>query len=378
MNRDRIQAELDALSAHGGRVILPSGRYDIDHSLVIDTPSLCFGGEVWSYSSDPNGVFVSDFGTQLRLRENTHHILTVGRTRTLGGSIVRDLGFAGNIAGMDTRPLARPDDPTAAAGLVLDAVRTDQCEFSKLSFAGLACGVCATGEAEIDACIFEKINTDGCANGFVFMPRASYYAHFRDCIAADNPYYGFYADGRGHLIHNLELRDMLAVLADDIRHETVTFRKMEATHSYQHPRNLNAVCCAGVELGELGVVYPTISKKIDKKAAIVYAEVDVEKFSAIASRAIAYEEPSRYPEMEVDLTFLTDVYAPIGEAIAKAACPLIRKVSVVGRYEDEAGKTITVRLVFADRTRTLTREEVTAVVDAIVADLAADGISMKL
>jgi phenylalanyl-tRNA synthetase beta chain len=176
----------------------------------------------------------------------------------------------------------------------------------------------------------------------------------------------------------LELRDMLAVLADDIRHETVTFRKMEATHSYQHPRNLNAVCCAGVELGELGVVYPTISKKIDKKAAIVYAEVDVEKFSAIASRAIAYEEPSRYPEMEVDLTFLTDVYAPIGEAIAKAACPLIRKVSVVGRYEDEAGKTITVRLVFADRTRTLTREEVTAVVDAIVADLAADGISMKL
>lgn len=211
MNRDRIQAELDALSAHGGRVILPSGRYDIDHSLVIDTPSLCFGGEVWSYSSDPNGVFVSDFGTQLRLRENTHHILTVGRTRTLGGSIVRDLGFAGNIAGMDTRPLARPDDPTAAAGLVLDAVRTDQCEFSKLSFAGLACGVCATGEAEIDACIFEKINTDGCANGFVFMPRASYYAHFRDCIAADNPYYGFYADGRGHLIHNLELRDMLFV-----------------------------------------------------------------------------------------------------------------------------------------------------------------------
>lgn len=186
--------------------MLPCDRYDIDRTLLVDTPSLCFCGEVWSYSSDPNGVFVSDFGTQLRLRGADHPILRIGNSRTLGGVIVRDLGFAGDIVGMDTRVLIRPTDPTAAAGLVLDAVRTDQCEFSKLSFTGLACGVCAAGDAEIDACIFEKINTDGCACGIVFMPRASYYANFRDCIAADNPYYGFYADGRGRSIHDLSLR----------------------------------------------------------------------------------------------------------------------------------------------------------------------------
>ena len=206
MTRQEIQRELDALSVRGGRLTLPCDRYTVDSTLLVDTPSLCFGGEVWSYSADPNGVFVSDFGTQLRLKENDYPILRIGQSRTLGGTVVRDLGFAGNIVGMDTRPLARPVDPTVAAGLVLDAVRTDQCEFSKLSFAGLAVGVCAMGQAEIDACIFEKINVDGCACGIVFMPRASYYAHFRDCIAADNPYYGFYADGRGRSIHNLSLR----------------------------------------------------------------------------------------------------------------------------------------------------------------------------
>ena len=204
MTRDEIQGQLDALSARGGRLTLPCDRYDVDRPLLIDTSSLCFCGEVWSYSSDPNGVFVSDFGTQLRLRENRYPALRIGQTRTLGGVTVRDLGFAGNITGMDTRQLTDRTDPTVAAGLVLDAVRTDQCEFSKLSFAGLAVGVCAAGQAEIDACIFEKINTDGCACGFVFMPRASYYAHFRDCIAADTPYYGFYAASR-HL-HNLTLR----------------------------------------------------------------------------------------------------------------------------------------------------------------------------
>ncbi len=175
----------------------------------------------------------------------------------------------------------------------------------------------------------------------------------------------------------LSLRDMLAVLADDIKHEAITFRRMEASHSYQHPKNLNAVICAGEEIGELGVVYPTVSKKIDKKAAIVYAEIDVEKLAAIKGRDIAYAEPSKYPEMEVDLTFLCDKYAPIGDAIAKAACPLIQKVSVVGRYEDEAGKTITIRMVFSDKTKTLTREEVSAVTDGIVETLKAEGILMK-
>ncbi len=175
----------------------------------------------------------------------------------------------------------------------------------------------------------------------------------------------------------LELRDMLCVMADDIKHEALSFQKLEASHSYEHPRNLNAILCAGKVIGTLGVVHPTIGKKLDKKAAIVFAELDVKTFAEIANRSIAYAEPSKYPEMEVDLTFITDSYAPIGAAVQAADCALIQKASVVDTYADENGKSITVRLVFADRTKTLTREEVTAVVDGIIAALAAQGIALK-
>ncbi len=175
----------------------------------------------------------------------------------------------------------------------------------------------------------------------------------------------------------LELRDMLCVMADDIKHEALSFQKMEASHSYEHPRNLNAILCDGKVIGELGVVHPTIGKKIDKKAAIVFAELDMAAFSEIANRSIAYAEPSKYPEMEVDLTFVTDSYAPIGAAVKAADCALIQKVSVADTYADENGKTITVRIVFADKTKTLTREEVTAVVDGIIAALAAQGVALK-
>lgn len=175
----------------------------------------------------------------------------------------------------------------------------------------------------------------------------------------------------------LELRDMLAVMADDIKHEGLTFAGAEAAHSYQHPKNLNKIFCGGREIGEMGVVHPIVSRKLDKKAAIVYAEIDVPVFAQLPGKAIIYDEPSRYPEMEVDLTFVTDRFAPVGEAIASVRSTLIRKVRVVDTYEDEAGKTITTKLTFADKTRTLTREEVSAVVDKIVEKLEKTGIFMK-
>lgn len=174
-----------------------------------------------------------------------------------------------------------------------------------------------------------------------------------------------------------ELRDMLAQIADEIKHKPLTFTAKTATHAYQHPRNLNTVLCDGVELGEIGVIYPTVCKKIDKKAAIVYAELDVHAFAAIADAGIVYDEPSRFPEMEADLTFRSETYAPIGDAIKKVNCPWLRKVEALDTYRDEAGKSITVRLTFSDNTRTLTREEVTAVVDSIIAALAKENIPLK-
>ena len=175
----------------------------------------------------------------------------------------------------------------------------------------------------------------------------------------------------------LSLRDMLAVLAADIKHKRLTFAAAQASHDYQHPRNLNTVLCDGVAFGELGVVHPIVAKKIDKKAAIVYAEIDVRAFSEIADAGIVYREPSRFPGMEVDLSFVSETYAPIGAAIEAANCPWIQDVDVVDTYRDESGKSITVRLVFSDDQRTLKREEVMEVADQIIESLSKQNIALK-
>ena len=81
--------------------------------------------------------------------------------------------------------------------------------------------------------------------------------------------------------------------------------------------------------------------------------------------------------MEVDLSFVADKYEMIGKAIEAANSSLIKKVFVTDTYEDENGKSITVRIIFSQNDRTLTREEVMEIVDLIVEKLKADGINLK-
>lgn len=174
-----------------------------------------------------------------------------------------------------------------------------------------------------------------------------------------------------------ELRDVIAVIADDLKHEAVTFEKLEATHSYQHPKNLNTIFCGGRAIGEIGIVNAQVSKKIDKKANIVFAEIDIEEFAKIKNASISYREPSRFPEIEIDLSFVSDKFLPISQAISNANCPLIKNVGVVDTYTDESGKSITVRILFSHPEKTLTKEEVSEPVNAIIADLEKSGIMLK-
>lgn len=175
----------------------------------------------------------------------------------------------------------------------------------------------------------------------------------------------------------LSLRDMIAVLLDDIKHKPVVFEKAEQSHSWQHPKNLNSIICDGKKIGEIGLPYPTVATKIDKKASVVYAEINVEDLAEIKSDGIVYDEPSKYPEIEVDLTFRTDYFAPIGTAIKEINSPIVAKVSVADTYVDDIGKSITIRILFVDKSKTLTREEVSAVTDTLIDKLKQQNITMK-
>ncbi|MBR5649734.1 phenylalanine--tRNA ligase subunit beta [Pseudobutyrivibrio sp.] len=175
----------------------------------------------------------------------------------------------------------------------------------------------------------------------------------------------------------LELRDMIAEVVDDIRHKPLTYKKLEANHSYEHPKNLNAIVLDDTVIGKLGVAHPLVSKKIDKKASIVFAEIDIESLANIVAEPIKYVEPSKYPSIEVDLSFVAEKFSEINDTIKESAESILRKVGVADVYNDGNSKSITVRLLFGDDERTLTHEEVQTVVDKIIEKLKNKGINLK-
>ena len=170
---------------------------------------------------------------------------------------------------------------------------------------------------------------------------------------------------------------MISVAVDDIKHKSLSFTAKETGLNYIHPKNFNAIVCDGKEIGEIGVVHPAVLKNIDKKANVVFLEVDMKDLVETENAGIKYAEASKYPSIEVDVTFVADTFRPIKEAIALINSELVKKTSVVDTYNDANGKSITIRIVFSHPERTLVKDEVMAIVNELIAKLESKGIKLK-
>lgn len=170
---------------------------------------------------------------------------------------------------------------------------------------------------------------------------------------------------------------IISVAVDDIKHKSLSFTAKETGLNYIHPKNFNAIVCDGKEIGEIGVVHPEVLKNIDKKANVVFLEIDMKDFVETQNAGIKYAEASKYPSIEVDVTFVADTFRPIKEAIAIINSELVKKTSVVDTYNDANGKSITIRIVFSHPERTLVKDEVMAIVNELIAKLESKGIKLK-
>lgn len=177
-----------------------------------------------------------------------------------------------------------------------------------------------------------------------------------------------------------KLRDMLAVIVSDIKHKTLAFISAEPTHAYEHPVNLNTVLLDGAAIGTIGIVHPTIKKKIDKKAHIVFAEIDINKLAAANTDAIVYNEASRFPSIEYDLSM--DIpsgtfYSALADCWKNEGAELLKGVRIVDTYDTDTIHRITVRLEFSSNERTLSSAEVQEIIDKVVQNLSVLGVTIK-
>lgn len=174
--------------------------------------------------------------------------------------------------------------------------------------------------------------------------------------------------------------EIINTIVDELKHKKVKFTKIEPVHAWQHPKNTAQITVDDKVIGILNTLYPTNLVKIAKNAAVALFEIDMDALLAIEADDLLFDEPSKFPGIDYDLSLV------VTEGVrfeAMEACWLVKKVknlknvSVIDIYDNGIIKSITVRFHFENAERTLTSEEVQNSIDVILANLKELNVELK-
>ncbi len=166
-----------------------------------------------------------------------------------------------------------------------------------------------------------------------------------------------------------------------IKHKEPTLKKVQPTHAYEHPKNTAEITCDGVSVGVLHTLHPTNAQKLDKVGKVVCVEIDVDTFvEEINGSNIDFCEPSSQQSTYYDLSLILKqgvTFADMSDCWNSLHIEELQTVKVIDTYENEEMKSITVRLIFSAKNRTLEMDEVQAWIDEILANLKNIGITLR-
>ncbi len=179
----------------------------------------------------------------------------------------------------------------------------------------------------------------------------------------------------------LKASEAVCELFTNILHIKPEFVSEEPDFSFCHPVNYFGVYADGVKVGYVSVPHPTVLSAIDKKCAVAFFELTTERFASVKAKSISYKEPSKFPAIDIDLTFSADVgsvvFGELEAAARECAGELLSGVSVKDIYTHDGASALTLRFSFVSSERTLTKQELMPLVEKITSAFAEIGLPVK-
>jgi phenylalanyl-tRNA synthetase beta chain len=140
------------------------------------------------------------------------------------------------------------------------------------------------------------------------------------------------------------------------------------------PGQTAQVLVNGSAIGRLGKVHPSVCAAFDIEGVDVYAaEWNLDALLDASSDTFTVREPSRYPSIEIDISFILDAEieaAGIAQTARTAGGAFVDDVTLVGVYAGspipEGQKSVTIRIVLNAHDRSMRTEEAMEIREAIV------------
>jgi len=175
--------------------------------------------------------------------------------------------------------------------------------------------------------------------------------------------------------------EMINTIVSQLKHKGVSYEKTEIRHMWQHPKNTSIIKVDDKEIGIINTLHPKNLVKIAKNASVVLVEIDMDKLLSVESAKLSFDEPSKFPGIDYDLSLLIPDgirFENIESCWAKEIKKELKKVSVIDIYDNGVIKSVTLRFHYENSERTLTSEEVQKSIDKILENLKNLNVEMKL
>lgn len=182
----------------------------------------------------------------------------------------------------------------------------------------------------------------------------------------------------------MQAKSMTEMIGRLLLGRSFTYANAKEAAAWEHPYNAFTVSSEGKEIGRLAVVHPAVCAKVEKKAAAACLELNLECLAELDRKAPLFAEPSRYPAVVSDISFMVDTsvrYADFERIIAAVPSDYLTGYELVGIYQDESWEnqqSVTIRFTFCANDRTLESDEVQQAVNAYMEAMKEIGAVVKL
>ena len=177
-----------------------------------------------------------------------------------------------------------------------------------------------------------------------------------------------------------ELIALVKNLGRQLKRTELTLANAEPLHGWQHPRNTAVISADGGPLGWVSTLTPVVADKVDRRAAVVVAQLDMGSFAALPESDLSYREPSKFPGIDMDLSLTVPEavrFADLETAWADVDRSLLTDVTLIDSFKLGEKRSLTLRFAFSSNEKTLSKEEVQPVVDGIVARLKDRDVALR-
>ena len=174
--------------------------------------------------------------------------------------------------------------------------------------------------------------------------------------------------------------EIIRYITMQLRHSEPRFTRVTPIYNWQHPKNTSEISVNGQKIGVLCTLHPSNLKKLDKNAAVVCIEIDMADFENAKAMPLKFNEPSKFPGVDYDLSIVTNgkKYEEIATAWKNEDIPELDGVKLVDTYELQGEMSITLRFAFSSNERTLSMEEIQQYIDKIIANFNRIGVTPRI